>query len=202
MKRKYMGLVSRLVFFILLLPLLAACGEDEYRANVSELRLVSISPSNVYAGDIATILGRNFSLVPEENLVYIGETPAEVIEAAKDEIKIIMPVVEPGKHNIRVRTASGDLTGLEVNYLKTPDHEYLVQTVVGRKGVPDYVDGMGTEASGSQIVDGMLYAVYRLLLKSPPSENTILGAARCGRADSTPRASTILSIRLKACCVR
>lgn len=157
MKRKYMGLVSRLVFFILLLPLLAACGEDEYRADVSELRLVSISPSNVYAGDIATILGRNFSLVPEENLVYIGETPAEVIEAAKDEIKIIMPVVEPGKHNIRVRTASGDLTGLEVNYLKTPDHEYLVQTVVGRKGVPDYVDGMGTEAT-TKLPSGVAFA--------------------------------------------
>lgn len=139
--------IFRLLLVGILLPILASCGDDDYVASVTDLRLVSISPSNVYSGNIATILGRNFSDVPEENVVTIEGVSAMVIEAEKDQIKIIMPSMEPGKHLINVSAPSGEASGLEVTYLKTPDHQYIVQTVVGKKGVNTCIDGFGTDAT-------------------------------------------------------
>ena len=118
-----------------LLSLFVACNDNDYKASVTELRLVLVKPTNVYSGEIATILGRNFSTVPEENAVFINDQQATVIEAFKDELKIILPEMAPGKYSIRVKSPSGELTGLELNYLKTPDQEYIVQTIVGQKGV-------------------------------------------------------------------
>ena len=102
-----------------LLSLFAACNDNDYKASVTELRLVLVKPTNVYSGEIATILGRNFSTVPEENAVFINDQQATVIEAFKDELKIILPEMAPGKYSIRVKSPSGELTGLELNYLKT-----------------------------------------------------------------------------------
>ena len=104
-----------------LLSLFVACNDNDYKASVTELRLVLVKPTNVYSGEIATILGRNFSTVPEENAVFINDQQATVIEAFKDELKIILPEMAPGKYSIRVKSPSGELTGLELNYLKTPD---------------------------------------------------------------------------------
>ena len=42
-----------------LLSLFAACNDNDYKASVTELRLVLVKPTNVYSGEIATILGRN-----------------------------------------------------------------------------------------------------------------------------------------------
>ena len=119
--------ITTLLFACLLLSLFAACSDNDYKASVTELRLVLVKPTNVYSGEIATILGRNFSTVPEENAVFINDQQATVIEAAKDELKIILPEMTPGKYSIRVKSPSGELTGLELNYLKTPDREYIVQ---------------------------------------------------------------------------
>lgn len=149
--------IFKLLFIVMLLPMLGACSDDDYKANVTELRLVRAYPTNVYAGDIVTILGRNFGLETDENNVYIDEIEAQVIEAAKDELKVILPAMEPGIHVIRVTTASGDLSGLELNYLKTPDKDYLVQTIVGRKGVFDLVDGIGTDAT-TKLPTGLAFA--------------------------------------------
>lgn len=124
-----------------LLSLFVACNDNDYKASVTELRLVLVKPTNVYSGEIATILGRNFSTVPEENAVFINDQQATVIEAFKDELKIILPEMAPGKYSIRVKSPSGELTGLELNYLKTPDQEYIVQTIVGQKGVFEMTDG-------------------------------------------------------------
>lgn len=149
--------IGRFLLVVQLLFMLGACSDDDYKASVKELRLVRVTPSNVYTGDIVSILGRNFSTDTGENYVYIDETPAQVIEAVKDEIKIIMPAMEPGRHIIRVKTASGDLSGLEVTYLKTPDHEYLVSTIVGRKGVATCEDGVGTDAT-TKLPSGLAFA--------------------------------------------
>ena len=56
-----------------LLSLFVACNDNDYKASVTELRLVLVKPTNVYSGEIATILGRNFSTVPEENAVFIND---------------------------------------------------------------------------------------------------------------------------------
>lgn len=142
-----MKTIFRLLLACFVLPMLTACGDDDYVASITDLRLVSISPSNVYNGNIATVLGRNFSSVPEENVVTVDGVMATVIEAEKDQIKIIMPAMEPGKRVISVSAPSGVASGLEVTYLKTPDHQYIVQTVVGKKGVNTCIDGFGTDAT-------------------------------------------------------
>ena len=90
-----------------LLSLFVACNDNDYKASVTELRLVLVKPTNVYSGEIATILGRNFSTVPEENAVFINDQQATVIEAFKDELKIILPEMAPGKYSIRVKSPSG-----------------------------------------------------------------------------------------------
>ena len=151
-------------FFLLLLALLStgcllllsSCSDD-YKASVTELRLVQVKPVNVYSGEIATILGRNFSPVPEENEVYIDGCQATVIESTKDDMKIILPEVAPGKYPIQVITPAGELTGLEINYLKKPDHDYIVQTIVGQKGVYAMTDGVGTEAT-TKLPTGIAFA--------------------------------------------
>lgn len=149
-----------------LLSLFVACNDNDYKASVTELRLVLVKPTNVYSGEIATILGRNFSTVPEENAVFINDQQATVIEAFKDELKIILPEMAPGKYSIRVKSPSGELTGLELNYLKTPDQEYIVQTIVGQKGVFEMTDGVGTEATTQashwyRFCSGWQFMVYR-----------------------------------------
>ena len=53
------------MFALLILSLIAACSDNDYKASVTELRLVLVKPTNVYPGEIATILGRNFSVIPE-----------------------------------------------------------------------------------------------------------------------------------------
>ena len=140
-----------------LLSLFVACNDNDYKASVTELRLVLVKPTNVYSGEIATMLGRNFSTVPEENAVFINDQQATVIEAFKDELKIILPEMAPGKYSIRVKSPSGELTGLELNYLKTPDQEYIVQTIVGQKGVFEMTDGVGTEAT-TKLPTGIAFA--------------------------------------------
>lgn len=59
MRKIYILLLS-----CLLLSTFAACSDNDYKASVTELRLVLVKPTNVYSGEIATILGRNFSPMP------------------------------------------------------------------------------------------------------------------------------------------
>ena len=51
------------------LALLCSCSGDEYVAKVTELKLVSVNPTNGYPGEIVKILGRNFSPVASQNKV-------------------------------------------------------------------------------------------------------------------------------------
>lgn len=146
-----------LLFTCLLLSLFSACSNNDYKASVTELRLVLVKPTNAYPGEIATILGRNFSTVPEENIVTINGKQATVLEAGKDELKVILPEIAPGKYPIHVKSPSGELEALEINYLKTPEHEYMVQTIVGQKGVFDMKDGVGTEAT-TKLPTGLAFA--------------------------------------------
>lgn len=128
------------------LSALTGCKDDGYVANVTELRLVSIDPQKGYPGDIVTILGRNFSAERTGNVVEIGGAKAEVLEASKDRIQIILPEMEPGDYNIHITAPSGESDALTFTYLKVPDHQYLVSTVVGVQGVYDVRDGVGTAA--------------------------------------------------------
>jgi sugar lactone lactonase YvrE len=151
MNKLYIFLIGLFALFCL-----ASCSDD-YKASVTELRLVLVKPTNVYCGEIATILGRNFSPVPEENQVYINGVQATVLESSKDEMKVILPTVDPGKYAIQVKTPAGELTGLEINFLKKPEHDYMVQTIVGQKGVYAMADGVGTEAT-TKLPTGIAFA--------------------------------------------
>jgi IPT/TIG domain. len=145
------------IFAAMLLLIITACSNNEYKASVDELRLVQVKPTNVYSGEIATILGRNFSIVPEENEITINGKKATVLEASKNDMKIILPELEPGTYPITVKSPSGELTGLEITYLKTPEHDYLVQTIIGQKGVYEMKDGVGTDAT-TKLPTGLAFA--------------------------------------------
>ncbi|MBO4434199.1 MAG: IPT/TIG domain-containing protein [Bacteroidales bacterium] len=139
--------MKRLLYILIPLVLLASCQRDGYVARVTDLRLVSVDPKNGYPGDLVTVLGRNFSTDPAQNEVTVGGAPARVLEAYKDRLLIIIPDNAPGIRLISVKGPAGEATGLEFNYLKVPDKEYLVSTIVGQQGVRTCTDGVGTGAT-------------------------------------------------------
>ena len=128
------------------LAALTGCKDEGYVAEVTELRLVSMEPQKGYPGDIVTVLGRNFSPDRSKNVVLIGGVRAEILEAGKDKIQIILPEMEPGEYVVSISTPSGESEALSFTYLKVPDHQYLVSTVVGVLGAYDVKDGVGTAA--------------------------------------------------------
>ena len=79
------------IFHILVpLLLLTGCQQDTYVARVTDVRLVSVDPKYGYPGDLVTVLGRNFSAEPLENIVTVGGERARVLEAYKDRLLIIL----------------------------------------------------------------------------------------------------------------
>ena len=132
---------------IIALAALALVGcEEKYVARVTDVRLVSVEPRNGYPGDIVTVFGNNFSPDPAADEVTVGGVPAIVIEAASGRLQIVLPEREPGQWPIAVKAPAGEAEGIMVNYLKVPDHTYLVSTIVGQQGQRKCEDGVGVEA--------------------------------------------------------
>ena len=103
--------MKKILLFALSLTLLASCQQkDTYVARVTDLRLVSVDPKNGYAGDLVTILGRNFSVDPLQNQVTVGGVPAKVLEAYKDRLLVILPKNEPGIREISVKGPAGEVS--------------------------------------------------------------------------------------------
>lgn len=125
---------------------LAGCKDEGYVANVTELRLVSMEPQKGYPGDIVTILGRNFSPDRNKNIVLIDGVQAEILEAEKDKLQIILPELSSGEYIVSITAPSGESDALRFTYLKVPDHQYLVSTIVGVLGAYAVKDGVGTAA--------------------------------------------------------
>ena len=138
--------MKKILFVMIALLALCSCGGDKYIAHITDLRLVSVNPQNGYPGDLVTIFGRNFSPEQSENEVFVGGEPARVVEAAEGRLQIVLPPLEPGSYPVRVIAPSGEQEGLTINYLKVPDHIYMVTTIVGQQGQRKCVDGVGTEA--------------------------------------------------------
>ena len=81
--------MKKILLFALSLTLLASCQQkDTYVARVTDLRLVSVDPKNGYAGDLVTILGRNFSVDPLQNVGHIYADTTFVIAKGVDETDI------------------------------------------------------------------------------------------------------------------
>ena len=100
---------------------LAGCKDEGYVANVTELRLVSMEPQKGYPGDIVTILGRNFSPDRNKNIVLIDGVQAEILEAEKDKLQIILPELSSGEYIVSITAPSGESDALRFTYLKVPD---------------------------------------------------------------------------------
>lgn len=141
-----MKYIFRILLALILLPVIASCSDDDYKAQVTDVRLVRCAPSTVYSGDLVKVLGRNFSPNKKDNVVTINGQQAEVVEASKDELQILMPKNEPGRYEVTVNCPAGEATGAMVTYLKAPDHQYIVKTVLGTKGQIVTQDGIGTSA--------------------------------------------------------
>ena len=137
--------MKKIILLTLALIVLASC-QEKYVARITDVRLVSVEPRNGYPGDLVTVFGYNFSPEPTRNEVTVGGVPAVVIEAAAGRLQIVLPEREPGQWPIAVKSPAGEAEGLLVNYLKTPDHIYMVSTIVGQQGQRKCEDGVGVEA--------------------------------------------------------
>ena len=137
--------MKRILYIFLFLLALTACKE-QYVARITDLRLVSVDPRNGYPGDLVTLIGWNFSPIQEQNEVLVDDVPAIVLEASSSRLQIVLPEHRPGPGMITVKGPAGESGGLEINYLKRPDHEYMASTIVGQQGQRKCVDGVGTEA--------------------------------------------------------
>ncbi len=144
--------MKRYLIYILCIACLAmvpgSCSKDIHVAKVTDIRLVSVAPGNVYPGDLVTILGRNFSAVSAENSVLIGGMEAMIIEAYRDKLLVICPELETGQYSISITSPAGTVEGLTLNYMKVPEHEYLVTTEAGQSSAAGTsIDGIGTGAT-------------------------------------------------------
>ncbi len=137
--------MKRILYTLLFLLALTACKEP-YSARITDLRLVSVDPRNGYPGDLVTLIGWNFSPIQEQNEVLLDGVPAIVLEASSSRLQIVLPEHHPGPCPITVKGPAGEGGGLEINYLKRPDHEYMASTIVGQQGQRKCQDGVGTEA--------------------------------------------------------
>ena len=113
-------------------------------SSVTELQLVSVSPSTGYSGGIVKILGRNFSEVFGENRVFVGELEAQVLEYNAWDLTIVLPAQAPGVYEITVQTPKGTVSGLQFEYREKPEHSYYVSIIAGSSA--GTVDGTGTQA--------------------------------------------------------
>ncbi len=137
---------------------LAACTEDKYVAEVTDLRLVRVDPVEGYAGSIVKVLGRNFSDSFGENIGKIGDVEATIIDFNRDQITVIAPDQALGTYPIEVTTPKGTISEERVRftYKKKPERLYSVTTVAGN-GSNSKSDGSGTSAAVGA-VEGLCYA--------------------------------------------
>ncbi|MFA6858956.1 MAG: IPT/TIG domain-containing protein [Bacteroidales bacterium] len=140
-----MKAIRYIIFSILALSFFA-CSDDEYVANVTELKLVRMSPTTGYSGAIVKILGRNFSSTPSANIVTIGEKTAKVLDADKWELTIVLPTQDPGNYEVKVQTPSAEQGGLSFQYKEKPEHTYLTSIYAGVAGSNSSEDGLGSSA--------------------------------------------------------
>ena len=136
--------VSLIIAVILAGAVMSSCRNDRYVASVTELQLVSVSPSTGYSGGIVKILGRNFSEVFGENRVFVGELEAQVLEYNAWDLTIVLPAQAPGVYEITVQTPKGTVSGLQFEYREKPEHSYYVSIIAGSSA--GTVDGTGTQA--------------------------------------------------------
>ena len=58
----------------------------------SQPSISSFSPTTASAGSVVTILGNNFNLIADNNIVFIGATKATVTDASSTNLKVIVPL--------------------------------------------------------------------------------------------------------------
>lgn len=135
------------LYMLPLFLLAAACKKDSTDNRRSDPVIVSVSPDAGTGATIVTILGRNFSSVPDENIVQFNGQPAVVLDAKPGELKVVSPKDgETGKVTVAVKGVT--LEGPVFTYLE-PAPEYIVSTFAG-SGTNGYLDGPGVDAQFSQ----------------------------------------------------
>lgn len=137
---------------------LSGCTQDDYVANVTELRLVGVSPAEGYSGSIVKVLGRNFSTSFGENKVIINGKSAKIIEFTKDDITFIAPDNERGTYPVVVVSQKDTISEgwVTFTYKQKPEKLYSVTTVAGT-GANSLSDGLGTSAAVGGI-EGLCFA--------------------------------------------
>lgn len=146
------------IYMLLLGLAVSACSEEnDYKAELKDLVVVAVTPSSGSAGDIVTVLGRNFSTVKSENIVKFNGIEALVLEADKGKLQIVLPQIVEGIYPVEVTVGDSMIVGPRFTFQKSIDNGWLVVTVVGQNGIYAMQDGLGTEAT-CKLPTGLSYA--------------------------------------------
>ena len=138
-----------------------ACDKESTRVNTQAPAIVSIWPESGRPASIMTIIGYQFSPVPTENMVLIGDQEAVVLEASPTSLQVAIPEGE-GSAKVTVTVNGSQLAGPSFTYT-APPKTYIVGTLAGSglRGFADgaadqaqfyYPEGVALDASGALIV--------------------------------------------------
>jgi hypothetical protein len=94
--------------------------------KVEPPQLYLVMPSHARVGDVVILAGAGFALRPEDNLVYVGDYAARVLEATPNRLLIEVPYMslEPGeRRKAPVRVQIGPTQSQEVEMTIDPTAE-------------------------------------------------------------------------------
>lgn len=121
-----------LIWIIGLLVAFSGCDDEEDKVLIPEI--TSISPTLGNEGEEVTIVGQNFSEITAENIVRFGSKQANVVEAAINQLKVIVPN-DAADGNITVRVGNSSVTSEEI-FTVLVDLQKEVEEAMTSSGIP------------------------------------------------------------------
>jgi len=135
---------------------LASCDKEQ-----TSLSITSFSPIKAGRGDTLTIIGKNFSIIADRNIVTLNNVPVVVESASSTEIKIIVPKNKNCSGAVRVTVANETvvideqftyLLTLTITTLAGGNREGGFADGIGEKAQFDWPQGVAVDASGNVFV--------------------------------------------------
>lgn len=129
---------------------------DPFPTGSQPPQISSISPDRGFAGDEIIIEGTGFKENPDEVMVNIGTTVAEILELSSTHIKVKVPINENGEQKVRVSTWGSEFWSNESSFRYLDDFVEFKFNVANPTGIA--IDSEGNMYFGSSS-DKVVYKV-------------------------------------------